>query len=142
MSHVVEPDEFDRWQQACGPAGKKKGALDWVTVRNRALLWVFFETGVRVSELRALRLVDVDREQGRLRVGGDSNQRWMLLSAHGWQHLCAYLKLHHAKERLEGEVQQTSLFSTEWCGPLTNNAITLVFARLKKRIGVKGKSLS
>jgi len=44
------------------------------TARNRAMLWVLFETGMRASEVCALRLSDVDREQGILRVGGGKAQ--------------------------------------------------------------------
>ncbi len=132
---LVGPDDFDRLQQACGSAGTKE-VLDWATARNRAMLWVFYETGMRVSELCGLRLSDVDREQGKLRVGEGSSERWMPLSQQGWQHLCAYLDPRHAKANRE------TLFSSEWGGPLTNNAITLVFVRLKRRLGMKGRGMS
>src|SRR5712692_555376 len=59
------------------------------TARNRAILWV---TGMRASEVCALRLVDVDREQGMLRVRGKgSQQRRLTLGHEGLRHLLAYL---------------------------------------------------
>ncbi|MBA2677775.1 MAG: tyrosine-type recombinase/integrase [Ktedonobacteraceae bacterium] len=142
ISHVLDLDDFDRLQQACGPALEKAKGRNWAAERNRALLWVFYETGMQVSDLCALRLVDVEEEQGRLWVGTGGNERWMVLSAQGWQHVSAYVKQRRFMQGAEEDGQQESLFCTEWGDPLTNNAITLLFARLKKRIGMRGRGVS
>jgi site-specific recombinase XerD len=36
--------------------------MDHLTARNRALLWLFWETGLLVTEVCGLRLADVDCE--------------------------------------------------------------------------------
>ena len=37
---------------------------EWATTRNLAVLWLLFDTGMRLSELCDLHLSDVEREQG------------------------------------------------------------------------------
>jgi integrase len=55
---LIAPEEFERLLRVCGPAGE---LMDHATARNRALLWLFLETGLRVSEVRACCLEDLDR---------------------------------------------------------------------------------
>ncbi|GCE25136.1 hypothetical protein KDA_06200 [Dictyobacter alpinus] len=59
----------------CQPAGKKATGADQVAARNQAVLWILAETGMRTAEVCGMRLSDVDREQGRLRVRGKGSTR-------------------------------------------------------------------
>jgi site-specific recombinase XerD len=136
---LIEPEEFDRLVQACGPNGEDDEPQGWACARNRAILWVLLDTGIRVNELCALRLEDVDREAGTLRIGGNrSRERHLPLSARGWQQLCLSLDQYRCKstaatpERVGG----TFLFLTETYRPLTKNTLTLLFARLRTRTGL------
>jgi site-specific recombinase XerD len=136
---LIEPEEFDRLLQACGPNGKDDEPQGWACARNRAILWVLLDTGIRVSELCALRLEDVDREAGKLHIGGNrSRERHLPLSSQGWQQVCLYLDQYRCKsasataERVGG----TFLFLTETYHPFTKNALTLLFARLRTRTGL------
>jgi site-specific recombinase XerD len=71
----LEPEEWEQLLLACH-LPKETGVLaERATARNRAILWVLFETGMRASEVCGLRLVDVDREQGILRVRGKGSQQ-------------------------------------------------------------------
>jgi site-specific recombinase XerD len=49
--------------------GNVRGAKRTV-LRDQALLWVLFETGITVSEVCALRIADLDHHTGVLRVRG------------------------------------------------------------------------
>jgi hypothetical protein len=66
--HLIEPDEFERLLLVCRAGAESDGSAERAAVRNRAILWVLLDTGMHLSELRELRLGDVDREQRTLRV--------------------------------------------------------------------------
>jgi site-specific recombinase XerD len=48
--------------------------MGYATARNRALLWVLWDTGLLVSEVCVLNLGDVDLTQGTLRVQGSGSR--------------------------------------------------------------------
>ncbi len=96
---LVEPEVFERLLLACQPPGDRSACEERATARNRALLWVFLETGLLVSEACALRLRDVDRKRGRLRIrGAGSSKRWLTPGQNSRSALCAYLDQHRRKE--------------------------------------------
>jgi site-specific recombinase XerD len=136
---IIEPEEFEHLLQACGPFGE---LMDHATARNRALLWLFLETGLLVSEVCGLHLWDVDREQGQVRVQGpDAKERQVPLGASGLHHLLCYLD----QSRLIETGATTgggALFLSERRQPLTPNAITLLFQRLSQRAEMTGKGIS
>ncbi len=135
---VIEPAGFDHLRLSCRPGGDSSASMDRVAARNRSILWVLMDTGMRVSELCGLRLWDVDREQRTLRVQGRGNERWLALSPNGWFQLLSYLEQHRPKEVfLEGrQAEEAPLFLSETYQPLTINALTLLFDRLRKRAGM------
>jgi site-specific recombinase XerD len=136
---LIELEEFERLLQACGPAGE---LTDHATTRNRALLWLFLESGLLVSEVCALRLRDVDREHRLLRVQGKgSKERQIPLREKGLYHLSVYLDQHRLKEAV-GQAEEAPLFFSETRQPLTPNAITLLFLRLTTRADITGKGIS
>jgi integrase len=56
--------------------------MDHATARNRALLWLFWETGLLVTEVCGLCLSDVDRAQGQVRIQGPgATERWVPLGS-------------------------------------------------------------
>jgi site-specific recombinase XerD len=64
-------------------------------MRNRAILWVFYDTGMRVSELCGLRLADFDRKHGVLTVKGKgSKERRIALGQNCLRNLLYYLDRH------------------------------------------------
>jgi site-specific recombinase XerD len=57
---------------------------DLAAARNRAILWVLFDTGMYTTEVCELCLGDVDREQGMVRVRGKGGAtRWLILGYEG-----------------------------------------------------------
>jgi hypothetical protein len=66
--HLIEQETFERLLHACRAVRTKRPTMvDYATIRNRALLWVLWDTGLLVSEVCALNLEDVDLAQGILR---------------------------------------------------------------------------
>jgi len=96
---LITPEEFERLLRARGPVGE---LMDHATARNRALLWLFLETGLRVSEVRACRLEDLDRTQGILSVRGNgSHVRHVPLGPHSLSALLTYVDQYRlAQDRL------------------------------------------
>jgi integrase/recombinase XerD len=143
--HLIEPDEFERLLLACHAGAESDVSAERAAVRNRAILWVLLDTGMHLSELRELRLGDVDRERRALRVeqkGG--KERWLTLSPNARYQLLSYLERYRPKEVLVkgGHAQEDHLFLSEWYRPLTSNSITLLFDRLRKRAGISDKPVS
>jgi site-specific recombinase XerD len=141
---VIEPEAFDRLLLACRPVGESAVVLDRVAARNRSILWVLMDTGMRVSELCGLRVSDVNREQRRLRVQGRGEERWLTLSPNGWFQVLSYLESHRLTEGClqEKQAQEAPLFPSETYQPLTINALTLLFDRLRKRAKMTGERIN
>jgi len=143
--HLIEPNEFERLLLACRAGGESERSVEQATVRNRAILWVLLDTGIRVSELCALREADVDRNQRALRIQNTGGkQRTLTLSPNGWYQLLSYLEQYRPKEVFaqKEDVEEDHLFLSEWSEPLSINAITLLFGRIKQRAGISDKRVS
>jgi site-specific recombinase XerD len=99
---------------------------------------------MRVSELCGLRVSDVNSEQRSLRVQGRGEERWLTLSPNGWFQLLSSLEYHRPKKGFsEGEQStETLLFLSETYHPLTINALTLLFGRLRKRAGMSEEQVT
>jgi hypothetical protein len=76
----LEPEEWEQLLLACHPPKETGAFANQAAARNRAILWVLFDTGMHATEVCELRLLDVDREQGMLRVQGKGGAlRWLTL---------------------------------------------------------------
>lgn len=138
---LVEQEVFDQVLLACQPLGENSAFRTEAAARNRALLWVLLETGLLVSEVCALRLVDMNRKRGQLRVRGKgSRKRQVLLGLDSQHTLFAYLDLYRLKEH--GQTGEDPLFLTETGRPRAPNAITLLLNRLSRRAGLTSKCIS
>ena len=115
-------------------------------MRNRAILWVLYDTGIRVSELCGLRLSDFDRKHGVLTVTGKgSKQRRIALGNNCLRNLLHYLDRYRADEEelaTWGSAGEDHLFLSETRLPLTRNGMTLLFKRIRQRAGITGKRIS
>jgi site-specific recombinase XerD len=146
LPHLIPPETFEQLVRAGAPPEAKAPTAQSMVARNRALLWVLFETGISVSEVCALRLFDVDRKTGILSVRGKGgNVRQMTLGSTCLGHLLSYLKQSyptnkdHVAERRTGD---DPLFLFEQGRALTKNAVTLLFGRLRQRAGVCDTAIS
>ncbi|BCL83690.1 hypothetical protein ccbrp13_61550 [Ktedonobacteria bacterium brp13] len=143
--HLLDPQEWERLLLACRSLGGKTVRAEQAAARNQAILWVLAETGMRTSEVCELRLSDVDREQGVLRVRGKgSRQRWIVLKPEGLRCLLMYLD-HYRLETGQGvkgrRIGDEPLFVSEVGCPLRKNGIELLFGRLRRRAGITRKEV-
>ncbi len=111
-----------------------------MALRNVAILQVFLQTGIRLSELTARSLDDLDlpperksskAEGGSLRVtrkGGD--EKLLALNSKAVEAIRAYLKV-----RPRSEVKR--VFLSRSGEPLKNRAVQKMFAQIAARAGVK-----
>jgi site-specific recombinase XerD len=146
VSHPLEPDEWEQLLLACHPPKETGVIADQAAARNRAILWVLFETGMYTTEVCRLRLADVDREQGTLSVREKgSTVRRLTLGREGWSHLLAYLDAYRLKGTTHCEQERAHsepLFLSDTGHPLTKGTIALLFSRLSERVEVRRKKIS
>jgi integrase/recombinase XerD len=146
LIRTISPEEFERLLIACTPPNEAGPIATRAAVRNRAILWVLLDTGIRVSELCGLRLSDFDRKHGVITVKGKgSKERRIALGQNCLRNLLYYLDRHRpsGEELAEwGSADEDHFFLSETRLPLTRNGVTLLFARLKKRTGITDKRVS
>jgi site-specific recombinase XerD len=143
---TIEPEEFERLLQACTPPHESGALVERAGARNRAILWLFYDTGIRVSELCSLRMGHLDRKHGVLTVmGKGSKERRIAIGNNCLRQLLHYLDRHRPdeKELAEwGSAGEDHLFLSETRMPLTKNGVEMLFKRLKERAGITGKRIS
>ncbi len=146
LIRTIEPEEFERLLLACTPPGEVGPLADRAAARNRAILWLLYDTGIRLAELCGLRLGDFDRKHGLLIVKGKgSKERRIALGNNCLRNLLYYLDRHRPdEEELTewGSTGEDHFFLSETRLPLTKNGVTLLFARLRKRAGITDKRIS
>ncbi|MBI2303648.1 MAG: tyrosine-type recombinase/integrase [Chloroflexi bacterium] len=98
--------------------------------RDYAILQVFLQTGVRVSELCDLRLSDIDAEGRSLKVRGKGQvQREIEMEKKGLEALKNYL---NARPQTPDE----HLFLNKDCEPISERMVRKIVAKYKTRAGI------
>ena len=126
LPQVLSLDEVERLLQA--PPGDNPRGL-----RDRAMLEVLYATGVRVSELVSLRLVDLDMERGFLKVlGKGKKERVVPLGeeAIGW--LRRYLEVRGKLDK-KGSAY---LFLSNRGGPMTRQRFWQIIKEYARKVGI------
>jgi integrase/recombinase XerD len=146
LIQTIDADEFERLLLACTPPHEAGPFAERAAVRNRAILWVLYDTGIRVSELCGLRLPDFDRKHSVLTVTGKgSKERRIALGSNCLRNLLYYLDRYRPDEdelAEWGSAEEDHLFLSETRLPLTKNGVTLLFRRIKQRAGITDKRIS
>jgi integrase/recombinase XerD len=146
LIQTITNEEFELLLQACAPPNETSHLTERAMVRNRTILWLFYDTGIRVSELTRLRLGDIDRKKGIVTVlGKGSKERRIALGQNCLRHLSYYLDKHRPdEEELAewGNAGEDHMFLSETRQPLTKNGVEMLFKRLKERAGIVGKRIS
>ncbi len=118
-----------------------------LTARNRAIVSVLIDTGIRRKELVSLRLCDVDRELRVLLVHRKGN-KWQQvpISYDGFKPLHEYLVKHRpVLAALDGRTatrKEDAVFLAVDGKPLTVQGIWHLFRALKRRTGIDEKRVS
>jgi site-specific recombinase XerD len=146
LPHVVSTATFEEVMRASFSRKTKAPGAKRTALRDQALLWVLFETGITVSELCALRLADLDQQTGSLRVRGKGGkERQMLLGTTCLSHLRVYLKQMEPTTKSGLARRQAGgdpLFGSKGKQPLTRNGLSMVFVRLRTRAGISDTIMS
>lgn len=139
------PDDIQKLLAACEPQYRGRPELKRaVTARNRAIITVLVDTGIRRKELVGLRLRDIDRDLRVLIVHRKGN-KWQQvpISREGFKALHDYITKHRPFLAKQAGISKASkddaVFLSEHGTPLTTNAITNFFWTLKSRTGIDGK---
>jgi site-specific recombinase XerD len=115
-------------------------------LRDQALLWVLFDTGITVSEISALRVADLDQKTGLLRVRGKGGkERHMPLGSICLSHLRSYMRQMEPTTKrglTSRKADGDPLFGSKGKQPLSRNGVTMVFARFRTRSGISDTTMS
>lgn len=98
--------------------------------RDRALLEVLVATGLRASELLALRWDDVDPDKVFVRRGKGGRQRYVPLASRAWAALRAI--------KPAGARGSDSVFLNAWGAPLSRRGLGLLVKRSIRAAGLRG----
>ncbi len=109
-------------------------------LRDRAMLELLYATGLRVSELVTLRVAQVNREQGVIRVSGKGNkERLVPLGEEALEWLARYLR--DGRGLILGARQSDALFPSRAGRAMTRQAFWQIIKRHAHKAGI-GKRLS
>ena len=98
--------------------------------RNKAIILILLDSGLRASELANIKLQDIDVERGWIKVvGKGTKERMVHIGKVAQKALWRYLIY-------RGENNQQELWLSEECRPLQTSGIQSSIDRLKKRAGV------
>ncbi len=117
-----------------------------LTARNRAIVSLFVDTGIRLNELVLLRLGDIDRDMRVLLVHRKGN-KWQQVpvTRDGFRPLHEYLMKHRPllaqQDGVEVAHREDAVFLGDDGKPLAYWGVAALFRRLKKRTGIDGKKV-
>jgi site-specific recombinase XerD len=74
LLRIIEEAELKRLLKACASLDESGPQVGCHAARNRAILWLLYDTGIRLAELCGLRLVDLDRKKRMTLVHGKGSK--------------------------------------------------------------------
>lgn len=142
------PGDIEKLLAACEEGDEHKPRLRKALIaRNRAIVTILIDAGLRRSEIVGLRLCDIDREL-RLLVVHRKGNKWQQVpvSRDGFKPLHEYLMKHRPYlAKLGGSTvarKEDAVFLSARGEPFTAEALSLLFKRLKRRTGIDNKRVS
>jgi len=147
LIRIIEFDEFERMLNACTPPHEVGPTTDRNAARNRAILWLLWDTGIRLAELCDLRLANFDRAKGVIIVHGKGDkERRIALGRNALRTLLLYIDRYRPgrDELIEmGNANEDHVFLSESDFPLTRRGIDMLFQRIRRRSALpKDKRIS
>lgn len=129
LPHDLSPAEVTRLLEA-------EDGRDPLSVRNRAILELFYATGARVSEVCSVEMDDVSLELEEVRLlGKGGKERVVPLGRAARQALTAYLE--YARPRLLGGRLADALFLSRTGRPLDRENVFRVVKRAARKAGIE-----
>ena len=142
---ALTSDDIDKLLLACEEGDDRKPRLKKaLTARNRAILIVSIDTGIRRKELVSLRLCDIDPVLNVLTIHRKGNTwQQVPISREAFKELHSYLKKHRPYLASLGGATVTrkedAVFLTHEGKPITRIGVTVVFSFLARRSGIDDK---
>lgn len=100
--------------------------------RNKAIILVFLDTGLRVSELSGMMLDDIDRDRGRIHVvGKGAKERVVRIGATAQKALWKYF-VYRSENRFK------EVWLTEEGKPMKASSVQIMIRRIKERADIQG----
>ena len=132
--NVIQPytqQEIEKFLSVCDADFRNNAKL--LGSRNKAIILMLLDTGLRISELASIRLEDIESERGWIKVKGKgAKERIVRIGATTQKALWRYLVY-----RQKNGYQE--LWLTEEGRPFAVGGIQMMIMRLKSRIGLKAK---
>jgi integrase/recombinase XerD len=129
LPRVLSAEEVDELLELPGRADSP------IALRDRAMLELAYASGMRVSELVTLKMVDVSLATGDIRcLGKGKRERVIPLSATAVQAIQEYLDL--ARPHLARTAQQDYLFLNRRGRPMTRQGFWLMLKKYAEEIGL------
>jgi integrase/recombinase XerD len=145
---TLTPNDVKRLLEVCDEGSRNRPRVHKaLTARNRAIVSVLIDTGIRRQELVGLRLCDVDREL-RLLVVHRKGNRWqqVAISREGFKPLHEYLTKYRSQlANVAGKTvarKEDAVFLADDGEPLKAEGVSKLFRRLQQRSGIQGKRIS
>lgn len=142
---TYDTDDIQLLLNACEEGDINKPELRRaLTARNKAIVSLFVDTGIRLNELVGLRLGDIDKSTRLLLVHRKGN-KWQQVpvSRDGFKALHQYLSGHReVLARADSARRDDPVFLSDDGQPLTHWGVSMLFRRLKKRTKIEGKKVS
>lgn len=133
LIRILEPEEFQRLLAACTTDLANRSTGPHHIARNEAILWLLYDTGIRLAELCHLKLADYDRARGTIIVYGKGRkERKIALGKNALQVFGRYLT--HWRDDFPTAPTDPFVFLTEQ-GGITREGIKMLFRRLRSRGG-------
>ena len=147
LIRIIEFDEFERMLKACTPPHEFGPLTDRNAARNRAILWLLWDTGIRLAELCDLRLSNLDRDKGMIIVCGKGDkERRIAFGRNALRSLFLYIDRYRQKhdELVDvGNVNEDHVFLSEGGFGLTRRGVDMLFHRIRGRADLpKDKRIS
>ncbi len=118
--------------------GQPGGKSSFLFRRDRAILEMFYASGLRLSELAGLQMENLHLEEGVIKVWGKgSKERLAFLGKPAREAVAAYLPLRNALLR-RSPGQETALFLNSRGGPLSSRGIARVVGTWARKAGLPG----
>ena len=142
------PNDVDLLLDACEEGYTSRPHLSKaLTARNRAIVSLFIDTGIRLNELVSLRLGDIDKGMRILLVHRKGN-KWQQVpvSREGFKPLHEYLTKHRSllakQDDVEVSHKEDAVFLGDDGKPFKYWGVAALWRRLKTRTGIEGKRVS
>ena len=100
-------------------------------VRNKAIILILVDFGLRLGELLNIKISDIQMEQQLMRVDGKTGERVVRYGKTTWKALKKYLKL---REKVNGH--NDSLWPTKRGITLKGSSVETLFIKLRNRTGI------